>query len=483
MRLQTHDSQHTDRFRSDSHASFYRWYLIICALIGFAGDGLADIVTDGFFGRTGSHNASEEDIDDGRPDVVGKDGSKRSPLQIWGNDTPGSGLSAEQVRRWQADIRKTLFVSDPLPPLDAVIHGQFEPASGIVAERISYATQLGLRVPAIVYSQQAESGRRPALIIVNGHGGDKYAWYAFYSGILYARAGAIVLTYDPIGEGERNVHRESGTRAHDKLQEPREMGRRMGGQMVTDLMQAVSYLSQRPDVDPDRIAACGYSMGSFILAVTGAIDDRLHACVLVGGGNLDGQGGNWDSSKPMCQSIPYKSLMFLRDRGAALYAMHALRGPTLVFNGLADTVVSIPDYGKPFFDDLRERTARLLGRRAGIFEVGLVPDVSHRPFFITEPVALWLEEHLDFPNWTSATIRAMPTTHISAWVKANEVEVDSRYASEDREGGVQALGVGIPGLSRTQLSCFTDAEWHLQKDRLIYEAWVRKARARVGLEH
>ncbi len=132
-----------------------------------------------------------------------------------------------------------------------------------MAERISYATNLGLRVPAIVYSPQAESGRRPALIIVNGHGGDKYAWYAFYSGILYARAGAVVLTYDPIGEGERNVHRESGTRAHDTLQEPREMGRRMGGQMVTDLMQAVSYLSQRPDVDPDRIAACGYSMRIF----------------------------------------------------------------------------------------------------------------------------------------------------------------------------------------------------------------------------
>lgn len=420
---------------------------------------------------------------DGEPDVLGKNGSQRNPIQIRYSDLSVEGLAAEQVRRWQAAIRDSLFVPDPLPPLDPTNHGRFEPAAGIVAERISYATNLGLRVPAIVYSPQAESGRRPALIIVNGHGRDKYAWYAFYSGILYARAGAIVLTYDPIGEGERNVHRESGTRAHDTLQEPREMGQRMGGQMVTDLMQAVSYLSQRPDVDPDRIAACGYSMGSFILAVTGAIEPRLHACVLVGGGNLDGPGGNWDRSKPMCQSIPYKSLMFLRDRGAALYALHALRGPTLVFNGLADTVVSIPDHGKPFFDDLRERTARLLGRRAGIFDVGLVPDVSHRPFFVTEPVALWLEEHLDFSDWTPATIRAMPTTHVSQWVKENNVAVDPRYASEDREGGVQALGVGIPGLSRAQLSVFTDQQWYLQKDRLIYEAWVRKARARLGPEH
>lgn len=279
---------------------------------------------------------------DGEPDVLGKNGSQRNPTQIRYSDLSVEGLAAEQARRWQAAIRDSLFVPDPLPPLDPTNHGRFEPA---------------------------------------------------------------------------------------------------------------------------------------------AIDPRLHACVLVGGGNLDGPGGNWDRSKPMCQSIPYKSLMFLRDRGAALYALHALRGPTLVFNGLADTVVSIPDHGKPFFDDLRERTARLLGRRAGIFEVGLVPDVSHRPFFVTEPVALWLEEHLDFPDWTPATIREMPTTHVSQWVKENNVAVDPRYASEDREGGVQALGVGVPGLSRAQLSVFTDQQWQEQRDRLIYEAWVRKARARVGLEH
>ena len=66
------------------------------------------------------------------------------------------------------------------------------------------------------------------------------------------------------------------------------MDRRMGGLMMTDVMQAVSYLSQRPEVDPDRICAMGYSMGSFVLSLAGAVETRLHAVVLVGGGNLDG---------------------------------------------------------------------------------------------------------------------------------------------------------------------------------------------------
>jgi len=73
----------------------------------------------------------------------------------------------------------------------------------------------------------------------------------------------------------------------------------------------------------------------------------------------------------------------------------------------------------------------------------------------------------------------MPTTHISEWVKAENVAVDPRYASEDREGGLRALGVGVPGLTRSQLSVFTEGQWQRQKDRLIYETWVRKARSRI----
>jgi len=113
--------------------------------------------------------------------------------------------------------------------------------------------------------------------VVNGHGVDKYSWYSFYSGILYARGGGVVLTYDPIGEGERNSERKSGTRAHDKLIPPPEMARRMSGLIINDVMQAVSYLSQRPEVDPSRIGAMGYSMGSFALSLACAVETRLRA--------------------------------------------------------------------------------------------------------------------------------------------------------------------------------------------------------------
>ncbi len=394
------------------------------------------------------------------------------------------GVSAQLLAETQAQsqqqqreqIKQALFIPDPLPNLASQEHGQFSPEPGIVAERITYQTQFGLRVPAIVYRPESTRGKVPGLIIVNGHGGDKYSWYSFYSGVLYARAGAVVLTFDPVGEGERNIERKSGTRDHDKVVPPEEMGRRMGGQLITDVLQAVSYLSQRPEVDPKRIGAMGYSLGSFLVSLSGAIDTRLHACVMVGGGNLDGPGEYWDRTKPMCQSIPYRSLMFLGDRAAAIYALHASRGPTLVFNGLEDTVVAIPTHREPFFRDLRERTIRLRGSDQGVFKAQFVPNASHRPFFVTKPVAAWLEEQLDFPNWDGASIQAMAETHIGEWVQAQAVEMDERYANEQREGGTRALGTGVPGLSREQLSVFGLEEWQRLKDWFVYESWVAAIR-------
>lgn len=394
-----------------------------------------------------------------------------------------ASLPPGQEAQWRAEIKKTIFVPEPLPALNAETFGKFEPAAGVTAERVTYGTEYGMRVPAILYLPKPLPKRKiPALIVVNGHGGDKHTWYAFYAGILYARAGAAVLAYDPIGEGERNSQRKSGTRMHDRVVQPENMGRRMAGLMVTDVSQAVSYLISRPEVDGRRIGAMGYSMGSWILSVACATETRLHACVLVGGGNLDGPGGYWDSSsKVMCQSIAYRSLMFLGDRPAALYALHASRGPTLIFNGLDDTVVAIPKPAEPFFKDMRQRTIELRGNPRGVFDYGFAPTGSHRPYFLSRPVALWLEDHLDFPNWSAGSIRKMPESHISEWAAAQGVAMDKLYATEEREGGLRALGQGIPAVSRKDLTVLTDQEWEKQKERLVYETWIKKALAEEGI--
>ena len=378
-------------------------------------------------------------------------------------------------------IKHEFSIPQPLPALGTQVASHFEPEPGIAADRLAYQTEFDMLVPAIVYHPKDANIRRPAIIVVNGHGGDKYAWYSFYTGILYARAGAVVLTYDPAGEGERNKNKKSGSRQHDIDQEPIEqMGRRMGGLMQTDLSQAVSYLRSRPDVDPARIAAVGYSMGSFVLSIGCAIETRLHSCVLVGGGNIDGPDGYWDqSSKKMCQSVPYRALSFLGDRPAVLYTLSASRGSTLVYNGREDDVVAITTHNDDFFNDMRKRTIALHGSEKNVFEVQFSPKGSHRPWFVTKPVALWLNRELHFPNWTDDQIQAMPETHISEWANANGVTIDKSYATEIREGGTIALGKDIPGLKHELLNVFSEADWEKRKDRLILDTWWSKARAAI----
>lgn len=56
-------------------------------------------------------------------------------------------------------------------------------------------------------------------------------------------------------------------------------GRYLWSYMVFDSLRAIDYLCTRPDVNPDRIAAVGMSMGSTMVQWVGALDTRVKVCV------------------------------------------------------------------------------------------------------------------------------------------------------------------------------------------------------------
>lgn len=384
--------------------------------------------------------------------------------------------SSRQYSQWRAEIRRALFVPDKLPALTPASFGDFSPVAGVIAERVTYGTTYGMRIPAIVYRPQKKTGQPlPAIVIVNGHSGDKTSWYAFYAGVLYARAGAVVLTYDPLGEDERNSSHKSETKEHDTELAGADSPRQVAGQMITDILQGVGYLAQRPDVDPKRIAVAGYSMGSFHSAIAGAIDTRIYALFLSGGGNLDGPNGYWDTSKLMCQGGAYRALNFLGDRGAVLYALNQQRGPTLLLNGTADGLIVRPHTDEAFFVDLRNRTAAVTGTRVNLFETGWFEGAGHRPNFVTRRAALWLNEQLKFPDWTSASIEAMSEIHVSEWAAKTGAHIGQSFQNELSEGGLRALDPTIPNIPREQLQVFSDSEWQRQKESLIWTSWVQRA--------
>jgi hypothetical protein len=385
-------------------------------------------------------------------------------------------LSRAQADALQQKIRVALDIPQTLPALNPQSYGSFEPVPGVIADRVTYRTQYGLLVPAIVYRPAGVRGRIPGIVLVNGHGADKASWYSWYTGVLYAKAGAAVLTYDPIGEGERNDQHKDGAGEHDQPIDLPGVPERMGGSMIVDVMQAVSYLDSLSYVDSRRIGVLGFSMGSFVVSLAGALDNRIRAVLLTGGGDLDGPGGYWDSSRMlMCQSGPYHALSFLGDRPAVLFALQALRGPTFIFNGTADTVVAIPQHGPDFFNNLRSRTIALLGSDRNVFTTAFDEGASHRPAWINLVCAAWLADNLRFANWNRKKIAKLPTIRIGDWAKANGVDFNKSAQRVDRDAGLVSVDVGVPHLTPEQLSVLPRNEWERRRTEFVYSSWVKAA--------
>jgi dienelactone hydrolase len=416
-------------------------------------------------------------------------GAPVAPLPAAATLTPAAQKA--RIAAWRAEIRHQLFVPAKLPALEAHTWSTFSPTPGVIADRVTYNTADGMIVPAIVYRPDPKRlkprQKLPGLVIVNGHGSDKFGWYAFYSGMLFARMGAVVVTYDMIGEGERSVVKESHTGEHDAWVSPpaglarTDWGQRLAGLMQVDAMQAVSYLLAQPEVDASRIGVAGYSMGGFVSGITGAIDTRIHAVLLSGGGVYDEPGGYFDANPLPCQMPPYKSLLPLGDRGGVLYALNAERGPMLVMNGSHDTVMDMPHHPPEWFAEMHDRTLALVGpvspAAKNLFTTVLYPGVSHRTSWVDRKGVVWLDQQLHFPLTTPERIAYEPTTHIGDWIKANGVYLAKSYAAEDREAGLDALGTGLPGIQREDLMVLPDADWQRMKDRLTYAGWAEKTKA------
>jgi hypothetical protein len=92
---------------------------------------------------------------------------------------------------------------------------------------------------------------------------------------------------------------------------------------------------------------------------------------------------------------------------------------------------------------------------------------------------MWLKRYLDFPNWSMEYIATMPETHISDWARRNKIFMDKMYATEEREGGVDAVGDNIPAYQREDLSVYSPQEWETHKKELILESWADSVTATI----
>ncbi len=175
-------------------------------------------------------------------------------------------------------------------PLNARSMGQLNMGDYVI-ERVVFESVPGMVVTANVYRPPSVSSPAPAVLVACGHAevGKANERYRRLCTSL-ALKGYVVLTYDPIGQGERYMYvddarrplRGACTRQHTHLAvQLSSAALSLARFMIWDSMRAVDYLMTRPDVDADRIGMTGCSGGGTNTAYTAALDERIAAAMPV----------------------------------------------------------------------------------------------------------------------------------------------------------------------------------------------------------
>jgi hypothetical protein len=170
----------------------------------------------------------------------------------------------------QAKVRNLLLsLIGTLPgrtPLNARVLGESK-ADGFRIRKVIFESQPNFPVCALIYlpDRIADGRRHPAILITPGHYQTGKASDS-NTAAMFARNGFVVLSYDPIGEGERLqypdpsnpatslVSAPTGEHGEASLQ-PMLIGDAFARYAVWDAMRGIDYLVGLPEVDPKRLGS------------------------------------------------------------------------------------------------------------------------------------------------------------------------------------------------------------------------------------
>ena len=175
-----------------------------------------------------------------------------------------------------------------LPPRDRKVGAQLlstEDRGSYTLEKLVLDLNGEEPAPAYFAKPKGRSGRLPTVLFNHSHGGGyqigkteflegrEYMGKPPYADFLTS-LGFNALCFDAWIFGERAKRTEL-----DFFKETLWKGQVLWGMMVYDALKAVDYLVTRPDVDTQRLATLGMSMGSSTAQWVGALDPRLKVVV------------------------------------------------------------------------------------------------------------------------------------------------------------------------------------------------------------
>jgi len=205
--------------------------------------------------------------------------------EISGLETKSDWLERRTLVR-----EKLSRIVGPFPgktPLNAKVSGKIF-RDGYRIEKILYESMPGYYVTGALYIPDGVRRNAPAIFYACGHSIAGFRAEAYqHICINLVKKGFVVLTIDPMGQGERFEywdpqkneprfpipdHEHSYAGAQCLIS-----GYSTGKYFIWDVIRGIDYLLSSKEVDPDRIGMTGRSGGGNLTAYLGALDDRILA--------------------------------------------------------------------------------------------------------------------------------------------------------------------------------------------------------------
>jgi cephalosporin-C deacetylase-like acetyl esterase len=208
--------------------------------------------------------------------------------------------AADVQERNRVVREKVLSMLGEFPPKEALkpVTVKMTEKHGYRVENLMFESRPDFCVTGNLYIPTAGSGRFPAIISPCGHYPLARMTPQYQSAyISLARSGFVVLSYDPIGQGERRQYWNPTTNVTDVGGPVFEhsmagqllllTGENLTNYLVWDGIRAIDYLLTRPEVDPERIGCAGHSGGGTLTKFIAVADQRVQCAVILEGGTAN----------------------------------------------------------------------------------------------------------------------------------------------------------------------------------------------------
>ncbi len=198
--------------------------------------------------------------------------------------------SKDDLQNLQQALRRSFLrmlggLPEPASPPPVRVLGTLD-GDGYLVEKLVFESFPGYFVSALLYRPRQQEGPAPGVLSPCGHSavGKAEATYQVLH-VNLARRGYVVLTYDPVGQGERSQFWDAergrsrfnlSCGEHAVLGNPLYLlGTNLARYRIVDGLRGLDYLASRPEVAAAKLGCVGNSGGGTLTAYLAALDSRI----------------------------------------------------------------------------------------------------------------------------------------------------------------------------------------------------------------